>query len=508
MIDAITAQPGRTAIWIAIAILTLYIARPYVRAVLTGLAGAPARVVRGAALRLRAESRRVGERYKARVREAHRQELEERLTRMTGQLECRLQSDINRADATLMRLRDSADRVIFAADDADPSRIADRVVEGVTGEESHAKRGKGALGRARTEIADSLKASRGRARSLKPDARRILSAADKLRLVEHKLSRHAQQMNDAAEKYETLVKSDERGEAAGDASIFVPWFAALLVIAIAAAGAVLNFELITRPMAELVGDGAQVAGVPLASLAAITLILLEAAAGVVLMEAIGATQLLPVFRRMAPRLTVGFGVAALFFLGVFSVVEVALAFTRDAIIALDAEVLRAAAGETANAEPVQSLPVALIAQALLGAAIPWILAVVAIPAETVINNTRFIVEAAWKQTLALVAFLLAALGSLLRAASHGLLTIYDLAIFPALAIDQAVRFALGSRAGRVAATAPAVTSARAAPPRRLPAPKDDLEDTPETPRNGESTAHMVGRMSDERVTPHGERSVS
>jgi hypothetical protein len=141
---------------------------------------------------------------------------------------------------------------------------------------------------------------------------------------------------------------------------------------------------------------------------------------------------------MSGRMTAGFAIAALFFLGVFSVVEIALAFTRDAILALDAGVLRAAAGETAAA-PAEALPVALIAQALLGGAIPWILAVVAIPAETVINNTRFIVEVLWKQILALIAFALAAAATVLRAGSRGVMAIYDLAIFPALAVERLVR---------------------------------------------------------------------
>jgi hypothetical protein len=443
MLSWIAANPILFAAVAFTAVVVFWIARPYVRELLIGLAGAPARVARGASIRLRAEARRIDVRYKARVREHLRQELEERLSRQARQLEGRLQADINRADATLMKLRDTADGVIQAADNADPTKVADRIILEIQDGEVPEKGGRsGALARAQTRLEAAVRESRAYARSLKPEARRIISATDKLRLIEHKLSRHAHDMNDAADRYERLLLSEERGKGAGDASIVVPWVAALVVIAIAAAGAVLNFQLLERPMSELVGGGARLAGLPLAALAAITLILLEAAAGIVLMEAAGATRLLPVFSRMSGRMLVGFTVAALFFLCVFSVVEVALAFTREAILALDAEVLRAAAGETAEATEAaatSSLPVALIAQALLGFAIPWVLAVVAIPAETVINNTRFIVEALWKQTLSFTAFLLAALGTLLRAASQGLMAVYDLAIFPALAAQGVVR---------------------------------------------------------------------
>jgi hypothetical protein len=475
MIDRIIANPLPAALIVLGAVFLLWIARPYVRQLLIGVAGAPSRVARGASRWLRLEARRIDRRYKARVDEYLRQELEERLSRCGRQLEGRIQVDLNRADATLMRLRDSADAVIAAADDADPSKIAKSVIADVQSSESGTKHGRSALARAEAGIKEAARDMRSRARSLKPEAQRIVSATDKLRLIEHKLSRQAHTMNDAAERYERLVTSEDRAKGAGDASILVPWFAALVVIAIAAAGAVLNFQLIERPMAELVGGGARIAGLSLAALAAITLILLEAAAGVVLMEAAGATQLLPVFRRMSPTLTRGFAFAALFFLVVFSTVEVALAFTREAILALDAGVLRAAAGAT-DAAPAEAVPVALIAQALLGFTIPWVLAVVAIPAETVIHNTRFVLEALWKQTLALLAFVIGVAATALGAASKALMAVYDLAIFPALALETVGR--------RVAPTpkprpAPVVVRAPALPP---PEPAhDDLDDEPVRP---------------------------
>ncbi|MGD2132760.1 MAG: hypothetical protein PVI23_08205 [Maricaulaceae bacterium] len=441
MIDLIATHPFATACVVIGGIFVLWVARPYVREVLITLAGAPARVTRGAALRLRAESRRIDKRYRARMREHQRQELEERLGRLQSQLDTRLQGDINRADATLMRLRDRADFIIEAADEADPRRISREVVADLTKDEDGKRmRGAAAVAKAQERIEAAAKRARDRARHLKPDARRIVQATDRLRLVESKLSRHTEEMNHAADRYERLIGSDERADGAASASIFVPWMAALIVIAIAAAGAILNFQLIARPMAELVGDGARVGGISLAHVAAFTLILLEAATGVVLMEAIGATQLLPVFRRMRGKITTAIGFAAFFFLAVFSTIEVALAFTREAILALDAEVLRAAAGETAGeAAAAEGLPVALIAQALLGATIPWILAIVAIPAETVLNNTRFITEAAWKQSLGLGAFVLAMVGGGLRAISHGAMALYDLLIFPALALEKLLK---------------------------------------------------------------------
>jgi hypothetical protein len=475
MLDWIIANPLPAALAVLGAVFILWVARPYVRNLLLGAAGAPARVARRASRWLRVEARRLDQRYKARVREHLRQELEERLSRAGRQLEGRVQVDLNRADATLMKLRDSADTVIAAADDADPGKIAQIVIADLKASENGEKFGRGALARAEVRFKEAAREMRSRARSLKPEAQKILSATDKLRLIEHKLSRQAHTMNDAAERYERLVTSEERGRGAGDASIFTPWFAALIVIAIAAAGAVLNFQLIERPMSELVGGGARIAGLSLASLAAITLILLEAAAGIVLMEAAGATQLLPVFRRMSPILTRGFAFAALFFLFVFSTVEVALAFTREAILGLEAGVLRAAAGDAAATAPAEGLPVALVAQALLGFTIPWVLAVVAIPAETVINNTRFVIEVVWKQLLAFAAFIVSIAATALRAVSLALMAVYDLAIFPALAVERLVRAATPRRASKPADEPLSVPAGTPALP---PPAHDDLDDEP------------------------------
>jgi len=93
----------------------------------------------------------------------------------------------------------------------------------------------------------------------------------------------------------------------------------------------------------------------------------------------------------------------------------------------------------ADIAPVAALPMALLAQALLGGAIPWILAVVAIPAETVIHNTRFIVEAMWKQTLSLLGFVLAAVAGVMRGLSDAVMAVYDFAIFPALALEAMLK---------------------------------------------------------------------
>lgn len=445
MLDWVQDNPALFAGLVFAAILVLYVARPYAHALLKSLLSAPGEVLRGAALRLRAESRRIDRRFKERVREHQVEELEQRLNRMMGRLDGRVQGDVDRADRLIDELRDAAAGVVKAADGLDPRTLAARAAgdlkAAVEAEGGSSRNLRGAISQAEARFAQAAREARDGARAIKPEARHLQSLARKLKEIDERIDRNTREINLAAESYRNNLRSDLRKDAAAGASIFVPWAAAVVVIAVAAAGAFLNFQLVQRPMAELVGDGARVGGLSLPSIAAITLIFLEAACGVVLMEAIGATKLLPVFSRMSGRMTLVFAIMALVFLAAFSVVEVALAFTREAIILLDQDVMRAAAGDSAAsaAAGASASPFALLAQALLGAAIPWILAVVAIPAETVIANTRFIVEVIWKQVLALCAFLLAAVGGVVKAASTLLLAVYDFTIFPALAVERLVR---------------------------------------------------------------------
>src|SRR2546426_360556 len=61
----------------------------------------------------------------------------------------------------------------------------------------------------------------------------------------------------------------------------------LLVMAVAMGGAFVNFNLIALPMSELVPSGSRIAGMPVATVAALVIVLMEIAAGVFAMEMLG-----------------------------------------------------------------------------------------------------------------------------------------------------------------------------------------------------------------------------
>lgn len=457
MLDWLAANPILGAVIASTVIVVSWMARKQVHRAIRATFGAPAGVLRVVSARLGRESQRVRARFRERAAEIEARELEARVSRLQIQLSRRVEADLSAAERAAGALTHAANRLKGSVEYFDSGSVAVSIKDGF---EDTLKREFGDHGEQskaiRRAIAEAEAVHRrllAGAQASLPEARAqskvLKSHADALGHIVPTMKRIADEMSDAAKRFEGLLDSEKRKTLVGGASVVIPWVAAVIVLAIAIAGAALNYQLIRRPMAEIVGEGLEVGGVPVADLAAITLIMLEAAVGVILMESVGATKLLPVFSRFSNRMLAGFAAMSIVFLVGFSIVEVALAFTREAIILLDQDLLRAAAGGAAPAAPgageaaASQVPgggvaLALVAQALLGAAIPWILAIVAIPAETVIVNSRFIVDAVWALFLGLLAVLFITLAWLLTGVGKLLIRAFDLLVFLPVMLERAI----------------------------------------------------------------------
>src|SRR3954468_453239 len=224
----------------------------------------------------------------------------------------------------------------------------------------------------------------------------------------------------------------------------------LLVMAVALGGAFVNFNLIALPMSELVPSGSRIAGMPVSTVAALVIVLMEIAAGVFAMEMLGITsffpklELLPKSRR---RIVLVVAVGGLLML---ACIESSLAILREQIVesstALKASLAGAAAHPVAQTA---SSRIPVVGQAVLGFILPWILAMVAVPLETMISTGGHIV-------LSAVAGVLYGLGMVCRLGGHGMRYLcegarhlYDIYIVIPLQIERLV--SSGSRAGGVAA---------------------------------------------------------
>lgn len=287
--------------------------------------------------------------------------------------------------------------------------------------------------------------------TIRNESPRLKEVAEKLVKIEHDFNKNASDVNKAFTEFEEIVRSEDRRKIASRASIVVPWVIAVLITTIALAGVFLNFFLIERPMAEIVGEGARIGGIGLPTFAAIIVIFLEFVTGVILMDSAGFTRLIPAFHSMSAAGRRVMLVVSFTFLALFSVMEMTLSIVREQIIEQDRETDRLAAqiigpvlispqpsaeaaAATAPAEAPQranvfGLELSTFAQLILAGVIPWLLAAAALPLETIIRNSVFIISIFASFALIFLSFICKTISALFKNIGVFLLAIYDFIIF-------------------------------------------------------------------------------
>jgi hypothetical protein len=250
----------------------------------------------------------------------------------------------------------------------------------------------------------------------------------------------ATRINGYVDEYEKLRHEREEAARLRTYSAMKLFVISLVVLAIAVGGAFINFQLIALPMSELVPAGARIGGVPVSTVSALVIVLMEVAVGFFLMDMLGITDLFPKLAGIPAerrRLILVVAFLGLFFL---AAVESSLAILREQIVEADAALKLALAGthETVVAEASQSrIPV--VGQAVLGFVLPWILAMVAIPIEMLLDSSRHVI--AWLVTVVLqAAGALAGVLAHATRASFGILpSVYDAYVCVPLRIERSLR---------------------------------------------------------------------
>ncbi|HET7366298.1 MAG TPA: hypothetical protein VFJ70_22190 [Burkholderiales bacterium] len=244
-------------------------------------------------------------------------------------------------------------------------------------------------------------------------------------------------------KYEQINAGTDKAQHALTVSAFTQFAIALVVMTIAAGGAFINFKLIALPMSEMVGAGDYITGsLRTSEVAALVIIFVEASMGLFLLEAMRVTHLFPRIASLNEVLRRRMLWIAFTLLVTLAGVEAALALMRDMLIADKQALLQT----LSSVQPVATdgwvgrIPTA--GQMLLGFILPFALAFIAIPLESLIHSARTVggvLLTALVRTLALV---LRVTGQALRQASRVLIRLYDVAIVVPLLAERMVK---GSR---------------------------------------------------------------
>jgi hypothetical protein len=191
-------------------------------------------------------------------------------------------------------------------------------------------------------------------------------------------------------EYEDIVKGEDRAVSILSSSSLVHFFVALLVLAVAAGGSAVNFTLIARPMAEMVGGTNFIGGFRTADIAALVIIMVEISMGLFLMESMRITRLFPVIGALPDKMRVRMVWVSFTILLLMASVEAGLAYMRE--ILLQDELATSAllrGGVDAAATAVNShLWITTAAQMGMGFILPFALTFVAIPLETFVHSSR------------------------------------------------------------------------------------------------------------------------
>lgn len=245
------------------------------------------------------------------------------------------------------------------------------------------------------------------------------------------------------EKYEKIRRGEDAAERVLGASALNLFVISLFVVAVAGFGGMVNFQLIARPMSELVPVGGYILGMPISMIAALVIVLMEVVAGIFVMETLGVTHLFPRLGGLSPSRRRIIFLVALSGLALLAAIEASLAILREQLLEADKALALALAGEAARSRQVVAAPllsrIPMIGQAVLGFILPWILAMIAVPLEMLVESGRHVIG----RVLAL-----AIRGSAIvfRLAGHGvrhlvavLAAVYDIYIIVPLQLERLFR---------------------------------------------------------------------
>jgi hypothetical protein len=242
------------------------------------------------------------------------------------------------------------------------------------------------------------------------------------------------------EEYEK-VRADETAAARTLAFSATKLFiVSTVVLGVALGGAFVNFQLIALPMSELVPAGARVGGIPVAQVSALVIVLLETVLGIFLMEMLGITELFPRLQGIPAsrrKLILGIALGGLFFL---ASVESSLAVLRERIVEADAALKLSLAGEESRlVSQASASRIPVVGQAVLGFVLPWVLALVAIPLEMLLDSGRHVVATVLVLALQGLGQLASLAAQVSRALAGMLAQLYDVYVAIPLRIERAFR---------------------------------------------------------------------
>jgi hypothetical protein len=282
-------------------------------------------------------------------------------------------------------------------------------------------------------------------RKMMPDWRQILDTLGRVNKSVESVLERSQVIDRQMKEYEAIVRGEDHAVSVLSSSSLVYFFVSALVLAVATAGAAINFTLIARPMAEMVGGTNFIGLFRTADIAALVIIMVEVSMGLFLMESLRITRLFPVIGALSDRTRARMIGITFVILLLMASIEAGLAYMREVLLRDELATSALLRGD-AGASPVDNhLWITTAAQMGMGFVLPFALVFVAIPLETFVHSLRTVVGVGAIGVLRAVALLLRVLGNSCRQLGALAQRLYDLPLFLPLWLET--RFAPGPERG-------------------------------------------------------------
>ncbi len=283
-------------------------------------------------------------------------------------------------------------------------------------------------------------------RHMRPDWRRIQQTLTQVgKNVDSLLSRSVT-IDRLMQEYEDIVRSHDRAVSVLSSSSLVNFFVSAFVLCIAIGGATINFSLIARPMAEMVGGTSLIGDFRTADIAALVIILVEISMGLFLMESLRITRLFPVIGALPDKTRVRMIWITFSILFLLASVEAGLAYMREVLLhdELATSALLRGDGAAAATATGEYLWITTAAQMGMGFILPFALTFVAIPLETFVHSLRTVVGLLAISIIRALSLALRLLGNLSLYLGLLLKQVYDIPLFVPLWLEERIAAAADS----------------------------------------------------------------
>ena len=278
-------------------------------------------------------------------------------------------------------------------------------------------------------------------RRMMPDWRLIEETLGRVNKSVASVIDRSQAIDHHMEEYEAIVRGEDRALSVLSSSSIVYFFISALVLAVATAGTAVNFTLIARPMAEMVGGTNFIGAFRTADIAALVIIMVEISMGLFLMESLRITRLFPVIGALADKMRVRMIITTFLILLLMACIEAGLAYMREVLLLDEMATNALLRGDEAGSIVNAHLWITTAAQMGMGFVLPFALVFVAIPLETFVHSLRTVVGLTGIAALQALALLLRLLGSASRHLGALAQRAYDLPLFMPLWIEARRRAA-------------------------------------------------------------------